>query len=63
MEGRYDTFFQFSLGEISFARTRKTGGNINFSFLSGYDIASEISPGEIMVLQFLKAGSINNFAS
>lgn len=42
---------------------RKTGGNINYSFLPGYDIASEISSGEIMVLQFLKAGSINNFAS
>jgi hypothetical protein len=39
------------------------GGSINFSFLSGYDIASEISPGEIMVLQFLKAGYINSFAS
>ena len=41
-----------------------TGGNINFSFLSGYDIASEISPHQSMSLMFLEADlGINNFAS
>lgn len=41
-----------------------TGGTINFSFLSGYDIASEISPRESMVLQFLQADlGISSFAS
>ncbi len=39
-------------------------GTIDFSFLPGYDIASEISPGQSMVLQFLQAdGGIINFAS
>ena len=39
-------------------------GNINFSFLSGYDIASEIGPGQSMTLQFLNAdaGYIGGFA-
>jgi hypothetical protein len=41
-----------------------TGGNINFSFLSGYDITSEISPHQSMSLMFLQTGlGINNFAS
>jgi hypothetical protein len=39
------------------------GGTIDFSFLSGYDIASEISPGQSMMLQFLKANSISSFSS
>lgn len=37
-------------------------GNINFSFLPGYDIASEIGTGQSMTLQFLNAGSIGSFA-
>ena len=40
-----------------------TGGNINFSFLPDYDIASEITPGQSMTLQFLNAGYIESFAS
>jgi hypothetical protein len=39
-----------------------TGGNINFSFMPGYDIAAEIAPGESMMLQFLNADSIESFA-
>lgn len=39
------------------------GGNINFSFLSGYDIVSEIAPGQSMTFQFLYAGYIETFAS
>jgi hypothetical protein len=40
------------------------GGTIEFSFLSGYDIASEISPHQSMMLQFLKADlGINSFSS
>lgn len=40
-----------------------SGGTIDFSFLSGYDIASEISPGKSMMLQFLYAGNINSLSS
>jgi hypothetical protein len=40
-----------------------SGGTIDFSFISGYDIASEISPGQSMSLMFLQAGSISSFAS
>jgi len=40
-----------------------TGGNINFSFMPGYDIASEIAPDQSMTLQFLNADSIESFAS
>ncbi len=37
-------------------------GNVNFSFLSGYDIASEIAPGQTMTLQFWNAGYLGSFA-
>ena len=40
-----------------------SGGNINFSFLGGYDIASDIGPTESMTLQFLNAGYIDSFSS
>ena len=39
-----------------------TGGNINFSFMPGYDIAAEIAPGQSMTLQFLNADNIESFA-
>ncbi|MBA7625249.1 hypothetical protein ES703_32675 [subsurface metagenome] len=39
------------------------GGNINFSFLPGYDIASDIGPLQSKELQFLNAGYIDSFAS
>ena len=37
-------------------------GDIHFSFLPGYDIGSEITPDQSLVLQFLDAGSIEDFA-
>jgi hypothetical protein len=40
------------------------GGTIEFSFLSGYDIASDIAPGQSMSLIFLEADlGINSFSS
>jgi len=39
------------------------GGTINFSFLSGYDIAAEIALGQSMTCQFLNAGYLDGFAS
>ncbi|MBN2131424.1 MAG: hypothetical protein JW741_18125 [Sedimentisphaerales bacterium] len=39
------------------------GGAINFSFLSGYDIAAEIALGQSMTCQFLNAGYLDGFAS
>ncbi|HUT45295.1 MAG TPA: hypothetical protein VMX36_03380, partial [Sedimentisphaerales bacterium] len=38
------------------------GGNINFSFMPGYDIAADIAPGQSMTLQFLNADNIESFA-
>jgi hypothetical protein len=40
-----------------------TGGNINFSFLSGYDIVTDVGPGETWELTFLSADSIESFNS
>jgi hypothetical protein len=38
-------------------------GSINFSLLPGYDIASEIGPGQSLTLQFLSADGLDGFAS
>jgi hypothetical protein len=41
-----------------------SGGTINFLFIDGYDIASEILPGESLVIEFLHAvGGITSFGS
>ncbi len=37
-------------------------GSINFSFLPGFDIASEIGPHQSMTLQFLNAGELDGLA-
>jgi hypothetical protein len=37
-----------------------TGGNINFSFLPGYDIVTDVGPGETWELSFLTAGNIDS---
>ena len=50
-------------GETSILSLSSTMGGINFSFLPGYDIASEIGPGQSMTLQFLNAGDLDGFAS
>ena len=56
----------FNDGEYDFLNITETaslGGNINFSFLPGYDIVTDVDPGETWELTFLTAGSIGSFNS
>ena len=53
----------FNDGEHDFLNITETaslGGNINFSFLPGYDIVTDIGPGETWELSFLTAGDIDS---
>ena len=40
-----------------------SGGNINFSFLPGYDIITDVGPGDSWELTFLSADYISSFDS
>jgi hypothetical protein len=54
----------FTPGSFDFLNVTGTaflpGGNINFSFLSGYDIVADVGPGQSWKFSFLEAGDIHS---
>jgi hypothetical protein len=53
---------EFDLLEIT-GTAFMDGGTIDLMFIDGYDIRTDVLPGQTMALEFLTAGTIDSFAS